>query len=75
MDQVRELRAKGEFTVGSTLGEEVDYNPFVRCVDRHTYYKMITYQPNDNPIRYFGKIAKWRESWKPDIDIWADGAP
>ena len=36
---------------------------------------MITYAPNDNPINYFGKIAKWKESWNPDVDIWGPGTP
>ena len=72
--QVRELREMGEFTVGSTLLEEVLYNPYLRCCDRHSYYRMITYQPNDNPIMYYAKIRKWRDSWNPDINVFAPNA-
>ena len=46
------------------LDEELHYNPFYRCCDA-SYYRMITYQPNDNPQKYFAKLRAWKDAWKP----------
>lgn len=33
IEQVDEILARGEFTVGTRLGEELLYNPFYKCVN------------------------------------------
>ena len=61
----RQLRDKGEFTVGNQLGEERSYNPFIRCfgADKQTkeYYKTICDEKDEE--RVFAKLRALKDTF------------
>lgn len=59
----KDQRAQGQMTVGSVMGEERLYNPFLRCFQPH--FKTLT---NENdPIRVLAKLIKLRETLQPKV--------
>ena len=61
IEQVQKIRDLNEFSVGSKLGEERFFNPFIRCATE-PYFKEITGEPND-PVLRFAKIRKLKDSF------------
>jgi len=55
------IREKGQFTVGSKLGDEKLYNPFIRCATVD-HFKQIT--DETDPTRIFAKLRKFKDTFK-----------
>ncbi|CAI2372447.1 unnamed protein product [Moneuplotes crassus] len=64
MDQVDEVLSKGQFTVGSRLGEELMYNPFYKCVSTTEENPFLdpVLQTQD-PVKRFEKIRALKDNF------------
>jgi hypothetical protein len=64
----------GDLTIGSKLGEEMLFNPFMRCtyhgeflsVKHAEHYKNLTKLPDDQQTQfdYFKKILEFRKEFR-----------
>ena len=63
MDQTDEILNKGDFTVGTRLGEESFYNPFYKWVFQANSFLDPVLQSTD-PIQRFIKIRALKDNFK-----------
>jgi len=56
----KEIRERGDFTVGSKLIEERLCNPFIRCATEEHYRKI---SGESDPVKIFAKIRKLKDDF------------
>ena len=60
LEAAQASRARGEFTVPSTIGEELETNPFLRC----EIPEITARYPGASPAQVFGAVRKAKDSFR-----------
>ena len=65
LEQVRTLRAKGTFTVPSTMAEERETNPFLRWESQEIQQNLKKQFPDlpRDPVAVFGKVRELKDAY------------
>lgn len=62
--RIKELRAKGLPTVPTTIKEEKEANPFLRCDSSEEIRKNVGVQPGDSEAQAFAKVRKAKDGFR-----------
>lgn len=66
LERAQQMRARGEFTVPSTIGEEKKTNPFLRCGEPavlHALHQEGRLQ-GDDPVTAFAALREWKNGFR-----------